>query len=90
MDTNNNTQKYDFNGKVFTMAFPSFKRHRKLQVLLKEGGEESYNDFDKVKEMLALVFNEDVNILTEDDISFGQVGGAVQDFFAKSMEMNKR
>lgn len=85
----NESNEYNFNGKIFTIAFPSFKRHNTLQKLLKQG-EEAYENFDNVKEMLKCVFKENTDGLTDEDVSYGQVAGAVQDFFAKSMEMNKR
>ena len=80
---------YNFNEKIYHLAFPSFKRHNKFQKLLKEYGDTAYDNFDNVKEMLELVFQEKIE-LTEDDVSYGQVAGAIQDFFSKSMEMNKK
>lgn len=82
--------KYLINGKEYTLAFPSFKKHNALRKMLKDYGEEAYNDFANVKSMLSIALKEDISDINDDCISYGEVAGIVENFFTKSMEMKKK
>lgn len=81
--------KFKIADKVFTFKFPSFKRTQKITEMTKDidrlGG-----DWQYCKELLSVMFEEDVNVLDEnyenDTIGFSNVLEAQNAFFTSTVK----
>jgi hypothetical protein len=80
---------YQIGSKTFTLKKVSYKKRKDISEAT-GGTMEWIGDFEKMKSVLALMLNEDVSVITEDDIDENDVLEIYTDFFSPKGEMLKR
>lgn len=79
-------KKYKIADKEFTMLFPSYKRCAKVRELLGENFKDAF-EADKAVASLKEMLSGELELITDETISFGIVMKVVGDFFLLSKEI---